>query len=263
MGIAAALMLLSVAGCKDENTYDPEKDDSLKKVLDAGQLVLGLDLDFPPMGYMNDEGEVVGFDIDVAREVCRRLNIELVTQGIDWDEKEDDLNSGRIDCIWNGFSITPARDESMNLSDPYMKNEMIVVVSGESSLKALRDLKGCRVGVQSGSTAQEILEKSEIYAEVTPVLYDTVVLALKELDEGKIDAAVVDSIVAYNYILSSPAKYFVLSDSLGEEEYAVGFRKEDRKLRDRIQEIINEMKTDGTLGEISKEWFGSDITTVK
>ena len=260
--ILATLFALAFAGCGEQN--GSAEDDSLQKVLDAGQLILGLDVAFPPMGFIDDGGEIVGFDIDVAQEVCNRLGITLVKQSIDWDEKENDLNEGRIDCIWNGFSITPARDEAMCLSDPYMKNELIVVVLGDSEAKGLRDLKGLKVGVQSGSTAQDVLKASEIFPDVTEVPYDTVTVMIDKLNAREIDAAVVDSVSAYYFIFSNEdQQYFTLPDSLGEEEYAIGFRKNDRKLRDKIQEIISEMKADGTLGEISKKWFGSDITTVK
>lgn len=258
--VAAACLLLLAAGC---GAQEKRSDDSLQKVLDAGELVLGLDLEFPPMGFVDVNGEVVGFDIDVAREVCDRLGVRLVTRGINWEEKEDDLNNGTIDCIWNGFSVTPARSEAMNLSEPYMKNELIVVVLGSSEAKMLHDLKGLKIGVQSGSTAQEVLEASELAQELTIVKFDSLAPLLQKLNEQEVDAALVDSVAAYYYIFSSEGQYFILSDSLGEEEYAIGFRKGDQQLRDRVQEIISEMKGDGSLGSISKKWFGSDITTVR
>ena len=260
--VLALVSVLAFAGCGGQN--EDADDDSLQKVLDAGQLILGLDTGFPPMGFIDENGDIVGFDIDVAQEVCNRLGVTLVKQGIDWDEKENDLNEGRIDCIWNGFSVTPARDEAMCLSDPYMKNELIVVVLGGSEVKVLRDLKGMKIGVQSGSTAQDVLEASDIYPDVTEISYDTVMILVDKLNKGEIDAAVIDSVSAYYFMFSSEEQqYFTLSDSLDEEDYAIGFRKNDRKLRDKIQEIISEMKADGTLGNISKKWFGSDITTVR
>ncbi|MCR5693403.1 MAG: amino acid ABC transporter substrate-binding protein [Clostridia bacterium] len=241
------------------------EDDSLQKVLDAGKFVLGLDVGFPPMGYTDEQGNIVGFDIDVAREVCKRMGVELVTKGIDWDTKEDVLNDGTIDCIWNGLSVTPARAKSMNLSDPYMKNELIFVVLGSSDAKSISDLTGKKIGVQSGSTAKETLEKSDLYKyrSISVLAYEDNLTLLESLKNGEIDCALVDSVVAYRYIFSSEAQFFVLSDSLGEEEYAIGFRKNDKKLRDKVQEIISDMKADGTLGNISKSWFGSDITIVK
>ena len=263
--IAAVFILsaLSLAVCGCTGQQNTVKDDSLQKILDKGELVLGLDVEFPPMGFIDENKETVGFDVDVAREVCDRLGVKLTLCGIDWDEKENDLNDGKIDCIWNGLSVTPARAEAMNLSEPYMKNELIVVVLGESTVKEINDLKNGKIGVQSGSTAEETLKELDIYKDITLNSYDNVMILLQKLDDGEIDAALVDSVPAYYYIFSKDKPYYILSDSLGEEEYAVGFRKGDAALRDRIQQIISDMKADGTLGKISKNWFGSDITTVK
>lgn len=262
--LLAAACLLSLCGCSGGTDGGNRQDDSLEKVLQAGQLVLGLDLSFPPMGFLDGNGEAIGFDIDVAREVCRRMGIALITRGIAWNEKEEDLASGRIDCIWNGFSLTPARKETMTFSDPYMKNELILVVPGSSEVKALRDLRGKRVGFQSGATAEEVLKTSEIYPDITPVPYETNMDLLEGLDRGEADAALTDSVAAYYLIFSREDQaFFILPDSLAEEEYAIGFRKGDLALRDRVQQTVSEMKKDGTLGRISEKWFGSDITIVK
>lgn len=262
--LAAAMalaLLLALGGCAKKEAAPA--DDSLQKVLDAGRLVLGLDASFPPMGFVDDSGEIVGFDIDVAQAACDRLGIELVKQPIDWDAKEALLNAGEIDCIWNGMSVTAARAESMNLSDPYMKNEMIFVVSEGSTIKSTGGLKGKAVGVQEGSTAQELLEASELYDGLTVTLFADNVALLNALAEGGLDAAFLDSIVAYYTIASGDRAFYVLPGGLGEEDYAVGFRKGDQALRDRIQQVISEMNADGTLGEISVKWFGSDIISMK
>lgn len=263
LGIVLAALTLTAAGCGGAQKEAADSDDSLQKVLDAGQLVLGLDAAFPPMGFVDETGEIIGFDIDVAQEVCDRLGIALVKQGIDWDEKENDLNSGKIDCIWNGMSITTSRSETMNLSEPYMKNELIFVVMGDSDARGIEDLRGKKIGLQSGSSTPEALESSAIAADVEVVPFDDNPTLLQSLGQGEVDAALLDSVVAYYYIFSSDQQFFVLPDSLGEEDYAIGFRKGDQKLRDKVQEIISAMKADGKLGKISKKWFGSDITTVR
>ena len=261
LALCAALAFAAV-GCGKAGD-STAKDDSLQKILDKGELVLGLDAGFPPMGFTDENGEIVGFDIDVAREVCKRLGVTLVTMPIDWDEKEDDLNCGKIDCIWNGMSVTPARAESMNLSEPYMKNEMILVVLAESDIKSVRDLTGKTVGAQSGSTANDVLKEASFYPDITPKLYEENQSLFDDLEQKKVDAALVDSVAAYYFIFSKDDSYFVLPDSLGEEDYAIGFRKGDQTLRDEVQKILGEMKADGSLGEISKKWFGGDITTVR
>ncbi len=255
-------MLCLLAGCGGK-TDAPKSDNSLQKVLDAKKFVLGLDVGFPPMGFVNEAGEITGFDIDVAQEVCSRLGVTLVKQGIDWDTKEDKLNDGTIDCIWNGLSVTPERSKTMDFSEPYMKNELIFVVSADSGVKGMYDLAGRKVGVQSGATAQDALKASDIFSKIAIVPFEDNLTLLRQLEQGGVDAALMDSVVAYYYIFSNDKQFFVLPSSLGEEKYAIGFRKGDQKLRDKIQSTISDMKADGTLGKISKKWFGSDITIVK
>ena len=282
---AAALMAMTFAGCggasqqtAPEDTAAPAEgaevsesaasgaDESLQKILANGKLILGLDATFEPMGYTNESDEIVGFDIDVAEEVCARMGVELVKQPIDWDTKEQDLAVGRIDCIWNGMSINPSRAEQMNLSDPYMKNAMVFVVPASSEVTSMGDLTGKNIAVQNGSSAQEILEASELCTSDTPISVTamaTNVEALQQLELGLVDAVFLDSVVANYQITSAGKDYKVLPDGLEEEDYAIGFRKEDQALRDEVQRILCEMKADGKLGEISTKWFGSDITTVE
>lgn len=237
------------------------EDDSLQKVLDSGKFILGLDATFKPMGYTDENDNIVGFDIDVAEEVCARLGVELVKQPIDWDTKEQDLDAGKIDCIWNGMSINASRAEVMNLSEPYMENAMVFVVANGSSVASQADLDGKTVAVQSGSTAQEILEGSDL--NVTETALATNVECLQQLELNLVDAVFMDSVVANYEIKETGKDYVILPDGLEAEEYAIGFRKNDNALRDKVQETLSEMKADGKLGEISTKWFGSDITIVK
>lgn len=265
LAAAAALSMIAVsAGCGKENSSESSKEDnSLQEVLDSGKFVLGLDATFKPMGYTDENDEIVGFDIDVAEEVCERMGVDLVKQPINWDTKEEDLDAGRIDCIWNGMSVNPSRAEAMNLSDPYMKNAMVFVVPADSDAKEMSDLADAAIGVQNGSTAQTILEGSEIGSSCSIQAMATNIEALQQMEFGFVDAVFLDSVVAEYEINSSGKDYVILPDGLEEEEYAIGFRKNDQKLRDEVQKILGEMKADGTLGEISTDWFGSDITTVK
>lgn len=247
----------------DASDSSASEDGSLQKVIDSGKFVLGLDATFKPMGYTDENDEIVGFDIDVAEEVCERMGVDLVKQPINWDTKEEDLDAGRIDCIWNGMSVNPSRAEAMNLSDPYMKNAMVFVVPADSDAETMNDLADAAIGVQNGSTAQTILEGSEIGSSCSVQAMATNIEALQQMEFGLVDAVFLDSVVAEYEINSSGKDYVILPDGLEEEEYAIGFRKNDQKLRDEVQKILSEMKADGTLGEISTEWFGSDITTVK
>ncbi len=264
-GAALLLLVLTAAGCagRGEHPAALEPDGSLQKMLDAGRLVIGLDPAYPPMGFADESGAFAGFDIDMAQAVCERLGVELVMQPISWETKEETLNSGEIDCIWNGMSITPARAESMNLSDPYIQNELIFLVPRSSKAREPDDLAGGRVGAQPGSTTQEVLEASELSASISIVLDDDLQALMDNLQNGELDAVLIDSLFAYYYISMNDAHFYVLSDSLSEEECAIGFRKGDQTLRDAVQKTINDIAADGTLGNISKKWFGCDITIVR
>ena len=238
-------------------------DDSLQKVLDSGKFVLGLDASFKPMGYTDENDEIVGFDIDCAEEVCKRLGVTLEKKGINWDTKEDTLDAGTIDCIWNGMSIDEKREERMNLSEPYMENSMVFVVPGNSTAEKMSDLADKAVAVQNGSTAQTLLEESAIggSCKISPLA--TNVEALQQMDLGLVDAVYLDSVVAEYEIAEAGKDWKIFTDGSESEKYAIGFRKGDQALRDKVQETLSEMKADGTLAKISEKWFGKDVTIVK
>lgn len=240
---------------------DSSKDASLDKVLNKKEFVLGLDATFKPMGFTDENDCIVGFDIDVATELCARWGIKLTCKSINWDTKEQELNAGNIDCIWNGMSINASRKKAMILSEPYMENEMVFVVKNDSPIASQNDLDGKKVAVQSGSSAQEILDGASI--NVSQNALATNVEALQQLESGLVDAVFMDSVVAEYEISTSKKDYRLLPDGLEKEQYAIGFRKNDAKLRDKVQETLSDMKKDGKLKEISTKWFGKDITTVK
>ncbi len=258
IALLLGLMLLLMCACGGE-----KEDGSLKKVLDAGQLVLGLDENYPPMGFRDASGEITGFDIDLAKEVAKRMGVKLVTMPVIWEEKEKELNEGRIDCIWNGLSVNATRAESMNLSESYMKNDLVFIVERDSGYRSSEDLKGKRVGVQSGSSAEEQLESSGFFTESTKLQNDDNFVLMEMLDKDELDAVFADSIYAYYYINEYGKDYYLLPNTLESEDIAIGFRKQDQTLRDRVQEILREMKSDGTLAQISTKWFGTDVTTVR
>lgn len=240
------------------------KQNSLEKILAKGTFVLGLDDSFPPMGFRNENNEIIGFDIDVAKEVCKRLNVELIIQPISWNAKEQELNSGNIDCIWNGMSITEERKQAMLLSDSYMKNRMVFITKQDSNLKTLEDLKNKKIGVQSGSSAEQILEESEIYKTLNQIVaYSDNITAFMDLETNQIDAVFVDEVLANYYIATNNKNYKEIEQALEEEKYAIGFRKQDNELCSKVNEILKEIKQDGTLEKISKKWFGKDVTTIK
>lgn len=249
-------------------------DQSWEKVESAGTLVLGLDDAFPPMGYKDTEtGDIIGFDIDIAKEVCSRLGIELKLQPIDWNNKQSELENGNVDCLWNGFSKTPERDEQFNLSIPYMKNEQIILVKTDSDYQALEDLAGKTIGVQADSSAESALEAEEnkefkdSLGEIVKI--EDYAMAVLEIQNGTIDAISIDEVVARFYLNNDPDAYRILSDSdgnalsLATEDYVIGFRKSDNALKEKVEEALREMSSDGTMKTISEKWFGEDVTTVE
>jgi len=240
-------------------------DDSLAKVKAAGTLILGLDSAFPPMGFINDKNEIVGFDIDLAREVTSRMGVELKLQPIDWSSNILELNSGNIDCIWNGFSISEERKAEVNFTDAYMQNRQVVIVRGDSGINTLADMAGKTLCLQAGSSASDALaSNADFKASLKEVveLSDNVT-AFMELEGKTSDAILMDEIVAAYYITQNAKDYKILDESLADEQYGVGFRLADQSLRDEVNNQLKAMAADGTLAEISNTWFGKDVTVIK
>lgn len=230
----------------------------------VNKFVLGLDDSFPPMGYRDADNNIVGYDIDLAKEVTKRLGLELVCQPIDWSAKEMELKTGKIDCIWNGFTMTEERQKKMAFTSAYLENAQVVVVRADSGIKTLADLNGKKVGVQAGSSAQDALEEAKDFkASLKEVVeFQENVTALNDLEIKSIDGVVMDLIVA-NYCIQQGKKDFVvLEETLSPEKYGIAFSKKNRKLRDSVQQTLEAMAKDGTLAEITKKWFGSDISKI-
>ena len=260
--VAFTVLSLFAGGSKEDSSVD----NSLNKVLEKGKFVLGLDDSFPPMGYRDEDGEIVGFDIDTAKEVCNRLGVELVCQPIDWAAKEQELQTGNIECIWNGFTITKERLAAMTFSDPYVNNAQVAVVRIDSGYETLSDLKGKTIGVQAGSSAEDAIDDTEGFKESIKevVEFKDNLTALMDLEIGGVDAVIMDLLVANDNIARSGKGgiFKILDEGLSNEEYGIGFRKGDVALRDAVQNALNEMAADGTLAEIAVKWFGADITVV-
>lgn len=231
---------------------------------DAKTLVMGLDDSFPPMGYRDDNEEIVGFDVDVAKAVAEKMGVELVLQPIDWNAKEQELNTGNIDCIWNGFTKTPEREENMTLSMPYMKNTQVVVVLADSDINTIADLAGKVVDVQSGSSAELAIDTiPDIKASFKElVAISDNVKAMMDLGIEGADAVVMDEVVARYYMAKSEGKYRLLDEKLADEEYVIGFKKGNDKLKDEVELALKALKEEGKLAEIAEKWFGADITTI-
>lgn len=240
-----------------------DADDSLQKILDKGEFVMGFDENFPPMGYKDENGELTGFDVELAQEVAKHMNINVKLQPINWKAKEMELNSGNVDVLWNGFTITDERKEALLMSDPYMQNEQVVVVTKDSPIKKLADLAGKKLAVQDGSSAQAaIADNPELAASIgEQVNFTDNVMAMMDVYSGNTDALAVDSIVADYYLAKDPGKYVILEETLAPEEYGIGFRKGEEAFMNAVMDALKKMKEDGTAAKISEKWFGRDVTT--
>ena len=231
----------------------------------AGTFTVGFDQDFPPMGFVGDDGEYTGFDLELAQEVASRLGLEYVPQPIAWDAKDMELEAGTIDCIWNGFTMN-GREDAYTWSDPYMDNSQVFVVAADSGISTLADLAGKVVEVQTDSSAEAALkdnqELSSSFGTLQTVAdYNT---AFMDLEMGAVDAIAMDVIVA-GYQIEQRAdgdNYVILDETLAAEEYGIGFKKGNEELRDKVQAALEEMAADGTMAEISDKWFGRDVTVI-
>ncbi|SMC35346.1 amino acid ABC transporter substrate-binding protein [Sporomusa malonica] len=228
---------------------------------DKKKIVVGLDDNFPPMGFRDDKNNIVGFDVDMAKEAAKRLGMEVEFKPIDWNSKEAELSGKRVDMLWNGLTITEKRKENILFTKAYMENRQIIVVAANSPIKTKTDLAGKVVGGQEGSSSIEAIEKDAATMKSFKELkkFGDNVAALMDLKTGRLDAVVVDEIVGRYYIAKKPGEYTIIADNFGSEEYGVGLRKEDKELLAKLQKAMDEMKKDGTSAKISKQWFGDDI----
>ena len=226
----------------------------------ASKIVVGLDDNFPPMGFRDEKNELVGFDIDLAKEAAKRLGADVEFKPIDWNAKEAELNGKRVDALWNGLTITEKRKENIAFTAPYLENRQIVVTTAASPIKTKADLAGKVVGLQEGSSAVDAVEadpSGKTFKELKKFADN--VAALMDLSAGRLDAIVVDEIVGRYYISKKPNEYKVLDENFGTEEYGVGVRKDDTELLAKLQKAMDEMKKDGAAARISNQWFGKDI----
>ncbi|MBQ7536277.1 MAG: amino acid ABC transporter substrate-binding protein [Stomatobaculum sp.] len=229
----------------------------------GGTFTVGFDQDFPPMGFVGDNGEFTGFDLDLAKEAASRMGMEVVYQPIAWDSKDAELDAGTIDCIWNGFTIN-GREDGYTWSEPYMTNDQVFVVTMDSGIASQADLAGKVVEVQVDSSAQAALndlpELTATFASIqTTPDYNT---AIMDLQSGAVDAIAMDSTVAGYKITTGGLDLVVLPDKFAEESYGIGFKKGNTELAEKVNAVLHEMAEDGTLEKISNEWFGMDVTII-
>jgi len=225
------------------------------------KVVIGLDDNFPPMGFRDEKNQLVGFDIDLAREAAKRLGIEVEFKPIDWSAKEAELHGKRVDVLWNGLTITEERKKHINFTKPYMANHQIILVPSASEIQTKADLAQKVVGAQEGSSAIDAIQKDAPVYESFKELktFGDNVTALMDLSAGRLDAVVMDEVVGRYLAEKREGEYRVLEDNFGTEDYGVGVHLENTDLHAKLDKALDEMKQDGTAGRIATEWFGADI----
>ena len=230
---------------------------------DSKTLTVGFDAQYPPFGYKDDNGEYVGFDLDLAQEVCDNLGWELVKKPINWDSKDMELNSGSIDCIWNGFTIN-GREDDYTWSNPYLNNEQVMVVAADSGIEKLDDLAGKNVVVQAASAALDALNSDDnkdltaSFASLTENPdYNT---AFMNLDSGAADAIAVDIGVAkYQLSQREEGKYVILDEPIQSEQYGIGFAKGNEELRDTVWAEVMKLYEDGEIDKLAEQYGVADM----
>lgn len=259
---AVVASLISL-GCSDDVESKTSTTDS-SAIVQRTQFVIGLDDAFPPLGFRDENNEIVGYDVDLAREVAKRRGWKFVAQPIDWNAKEMELNTHKIDCIWNGFTKTPEREAQMTFSPAYLRNAQVIVVRGDSQLKTLADFAGKTVATQAGSSSLSAIEKAESFKNSLGELVELKdnLSALQELKLGSVDGVVMDLLVANDNINRSGNDFIILKEALSPEEFGIGFRKGDVELMEAVWETLQEMAADGTIAKISEKYFGADISII-
>ena len=258
LGITLYALLLT--GCGGEKNLEQNISGiGYKKVY-----VIGIDDEYAPMGFRDESGEIVGFDVDLAKEAARRLDITFEFRPIEWSKKVDELNARRIDLIWNGLDITPERQDHILYSKPYMDNRQILLVNANSNLdiKTVQDLAGKVVGTQAGSHSENYVDHNEELKNSLKEFrtYGTFKTAFRDLESGEVDVLIVDEIAGRYAMSKMPQKFKALELTIGAAtEIGIGFRMTDVELRDEVQKVFDEMIKDGTAKKISEKWFQADL----
>ena len=263
-----AMAAIVLAGCGDKNNASGEDVKTAESVEDKKTFTVGFDAEYPPYGYMDENGEYTGFDLELAEAVCKLEGWELVKKPLNWDSKDMELNSGSIDCIWNGFTMN-GREDDYTFSTPYVDNSQVIVVAEKSGIDTLEDLAGKTVGVQAASAALDLLQSEEggqkKLADTFGALnefadYNT---AFTDLQAGALDALAIDVGVANYQIKSRGEGYKILDETLNTEQYAIGFKKGNQELCDVVNADLKKLTEDGTVAKLAEKYEIADMVTLK
>ena len=270
MLLCGAMTMALLAGCgktADDASTATSDADAAAATTERTTFVVGFDAEYPPYGYMDDNGEYTGFDLELAQAVCDMEGWELTKTPIDWDSKDMELNSGSIDCIWNGFTMN-GREDAYTWSDPYCDNSQVIVVAKDSGINTLEDLAGKTVGVQAASAALDVLsdeEQQKALADTFGTLqqFSDYNSAFSELLAGSLDAIAIDIGVANYQIESRGEGYVILPETLNSEQYGVGFKLGNEELRDIVNADLKKLAEDGTVAELAEKYGISYLICLK
>ena len=248
--LLALLMLFALCACGQSAAPAAEKQ----------KLIVGFDAEFPPFGYIAEDGSYDGFDLAMAARLCERLGWDFEAVAIDWNSKDAELSSGNINCIWNGFTYT-GREEDYTWSDPYVDNAIVLVVKADAGIASMADLAGKTVMAQAGSSAVDaIADNADFAASLKEVVeladYNT---GFMELKQGTVDAVAADRGVAAFQIANNEGDYVILGEPISSEQYAVGFLKGNTELRDAVNKELLAMAADGTMMKIAQDYVDAGL----
>lgn len=258
IGTAAAMMAMNFAGCGGKTTTSASSSASSAattttqaaanvKTITSGKLIMGTNAEFPPFEYM-DGGSVVGIDASIMQEVAKRLGLTLEIQNMKFESLSSALKGKTIDCIAAGFTVTPDRQEEMDFTDSYYTAKQTIIVSSTSSIKTKDDLKGKKVGAQTGTTGES--DAGDVIGKDKVVGYDSGALAVQALLSGQVDAVIIDDTPANEYKTQQGDKISLIENQFDPEEYGVAVCKGNTDLQKAINGALKDMKSDGTLQKI-------------
>lgn len=265
LGAVTLFAAVSLAACGSKSSTSK---DNWETYVSKKSITIGFDNTFVPMGYEDDKGNNVGFDIDLANAVFKEYGIKVKWQPINWDLKETELKNGKIDLIWNGYSITKERQAKVAFTNPYMKNEQVLVTKKSSGIDSFEGMKDKVLGAQSGSSGYDAFtSKPEVLKDLVKdndaTQYETFTQALIDLKNDRIDGLLIDRVYA-NYYLAQEGEldqYNIIESKFDGEDFAAGVRKEDKTLVKKVNAAFKKLYETGKFQEISKKWFGEDVAT--
>lgn len=258
-GILGAIAIGALAGCGGEEKKAAQASAKPEKI------IAGLDDTFAPMGFRDDNGTIVGFDVDMAKAVSKEIGVPIEFKPIDWASKEAEITAGRIDCIWNGFTVTEERKKVLDYTDAYLNNTQVFVVLAGSDVQEAGDLKGRNVCAQEGSTSETAMNKQPEVRDGfgTWKLYPDFSSCFMDLEAGRMDAILGDSVLINYYMQKKPGAFRVLPGVVANEEYAVGVKKGNENLVKLLNDGFKKVEASGEAAKISEKWFGTDLTIKK